>query len=146
MQGGGMGSQASSVPEMQSSTTICAAVKAIKALTPIERRRKIKRYEELGRTRKRYRRRQGEAALEKIGVPADAIVGENVIQPSALIGLSTATRREIRKIPGLNIAGEQRISDFFHSRNIKATVRKSWEQYALAACRIQSSLTFSVSA
>ena len=76
------------------------------------RARSKRPYETLGPTQQRKRRRQGEAELEKVGVTAAAIVGERVIQPEALIGVSTATRNEIRKVPGLKITGEQRIADF----------------------------------
>ena len=83
-----------------------------KSIAVAPRERSKRPYETLGPTQQRKRRRAGDAALEKIGVTAAAIVGERVIQPEALIGVSTATRNEIRTIPGLKIAGEQRIADF----------------------------------
>lgn len=72
--------------------------------------RKRKAYEDCGSTWRRIRREKGRAALEQIGVPPEALVSTRV-EPTSLVHLSTATRREIRTVEELRIAGEKRMAD-----------------------------------
>lgn len=78
---------------------------------PVQKMRgKRKTYDECGPTWRRIRREKGRQALEEIGVPPQALMNSRV-KPTSLVHLSTATRREIRTVGELQIAGEKRMAD-----------------------------------
>lgn len=87
-----------------------AASDSLAASTQPILRGKRKAYEECGPTWRRIRREKGRRALEEIGVPPEALVNTRV-QPTSLVHLSTAIRREIRSVEELRIAGEKRMAD-----------------------------------
>jgi hypothetical protein len=76
---------------------------------PVPRRVRAKRpFEQLGPTQRNVRRRLGREALAAIGVPPEELCHHQAA-PAALLALSAADRRRIRKVPAMRIPCEKTI-------------------------------------
>ena len=90
----------------------CAGRRAAQsALSPAAARSPRARldYSVLGRTTRARRRTAGRAALQEIGVPAEALVQSLLVPAEALVHLPQSARSQVRSVAGIKIPSERSV-------------------------------------